>query len=131
MRSSALLTLAIIVVSAFNAPGKPWPRRYAIGPDGERFYAINAPRPKFPVSVREWMSKHGVSRYKGEFVMSIDSKTGAVRSVHLATSTGIDPLDQACINTFRKWVFERSPVNYKIRCPVQLVYPFKGVKDKS
>jgi TonB family protein len=52
--------------------------------------------------------------------MHVDQKTGIVRSVEIAKSTGVAVLDQSCVRAFKKWRFAVDTVS-TVRCPVRFV----------
>jgi TonB family protein len=81
--------------------------------------AIHAPRPEYPLSVR----KRRLGG-QGEFIMHINRKTGIVRSVEIAKSTGVARLDQSCIDAFQRWTFIPDTVS-KVRCPIKFTPPQK------
>ncbi len=71
-----------------------------------RKHAIYSPAPIYPYSL--W--RYGVHS-GGKFQLTVDPKTGLVTDVKTLASSRVRPLDQSCLQTFRRWRFEPHTVS--------------------
>jgi TonB family protein len=62
---------------------------------------VYTPLPYYPYDARKW-HMHG----SGLFVLRIDIKTGKVKRVTMAKSTGHSMLDDSCMDAFKRWRFQ-------------------------
>jgi TonB family protein len=63
--------------------------------------AIYAPQPKYPVGGGLWRPQGS-----GMFVMRVQIKSGRVKAVYVARSTGHAELDAAAVSALKKWRFK-------------------------
>ena len=115
MRSLIITALLLIVTLVIHVGAEPIPPFRGIVTS--KTLAIHAPRPEYPLSVR----KNGLGG-QGEFIMHINRKTGIVRSVEVAKSTGVARLDKSCIDAFQQWTFVPGTVS-KVHCPIKFTPP--------
>lgn len=64
-----------------------------------------APRPEYPFEARRLMQEGA-----GEAVIKVDPQTGLVVRAVMYASTGSEVLDQATVNTLRKWRFRSNTI---------------------
>jgi|SRR5581483_4000595 len=76
--------------------------------------AIYAPRPQYPYEARS----KGVSG-SGLFALNVNQKTGLVRSVTVARSTGSPILDNAAKAAFKQWRFQPPVPLSKVEVPIR------------
>jgi TonB family protein len=117
MRNLTITSFLLIMTLVMHVGAEPIPPFRGIVTS--RALAIHAPRPEYPLSVR----KRRLGG-QGEFIMHINRKTGIVRSVEIAKSTGVARLDQSCIDAFQRWTFIPGTVS-KVRCPIKFTPPQK------
>jgi TonB family protein len=77
--------------------------------------AIHAPKPEYPSAAR-------LSHVKGDglYILRVQIRTGVVKDVQVARSTGSSILDAAAIQTLRKWRFKPGTANLK---PIKIQLP--------
>jgi TonB family protein len=87
-----LFTIAAIAFVCGTALAGPW--------------AIYAPKPEYPAVAR-------ASRMKGDgvFILRVQIRTGLVKDVQVAQSTGWSILDAAAKRALKQWRFRPGPAN--------------------
>jgi TonB family protein len=74
--------------------------------------AVSAPLPEFP-----YQAKRANITGSSVCVITVDTASGKVTDAMMAQSTGDGILDEATINTFRRWRFKPGTLS-QIRVPV-------------
>jgi TonB family protein len=85
---------------------------HSISEERVRALALYAPSPRYPLAARmKYYAGSGVA------LVEVDSRTGIVTGARMLESTGWGALDNAALETFRKWRFKPGTVR-KVRIPV-------------
>jgi TonB family protein len=105
MRDTILCLIAIAFGSVFSL-------RSALGAERERVLAIYTPAPKYP-SLPNGQRPEGT----GVFICHVDFKSGLVTSVSVEKSTGFAILDNAAIESYRRWKFKPGTVR-RVKIPL-------------
>ncbi len=101
MRSKSSLLVITIALLATNCSARAAEK--VVVP--KHAMAIYAPAPKYPLFA---LMRH--EEGSGTFVFRVDIKSGLVKAVIVARSTGHADLDAAAMKAFKRWKFEPGAV---------------------
>lgn len=95
--ASFLITTTLLAVSVYRVEAAP---KVAVS-ENVKGLAIYTPRPDYPLGAR-FRGEQGA----GWFVLCVQIKSGRVKKVEVARSTGHSDLDASTVRTLKQWRFK-------------------------